>query len=63
MCDVLSLDLINKGSYITLEPGYSLIMTIDFTFYKQISSAYLYYTDWKLLFISLTSPPTPAAAA
>jgi len=57
----ISMDLINKGTYITLAPGYSLTITVDFTFYKSITQTY--YTDWKLVFVSLTNVPTATTTA
>jgi len=57
----VSMDLINKGTYITLAPGNSLTITVDFTFYKSITQTY--YTDWKLVFVSLNNTPTVSTTA
>lgn len=57
------MDLINNSHFIDLEPGYSLIMNIDFTFYLKVEAKYLYGVDWSLKFCQLTSTAKPSTTS
>ncbi|KAL4446652.1 hypothetical protein ABPG74_005590 [Tetrahymena malaccensis] len=50
-----SMDLINNSQFIELDPGYSLLMNIDFTFYLKIDGSFKYGTDWSLSLCSFQS--------